>query len=204
MKHTHDKIETTSFKILGIREINFKNQCRFGGTCNSQASLKSNMRICIYRASLHYDTLALFTISALPVTVWCTDRYVQELSLMSSKICLCKYHFYLQVQILSNAFGICSLGSPYAYYICLKKHQLRITIRLTCWENVYVKQKKKKNCCVALKWNFWIFGLVSRIFFFSKAPKKKYKILMHFPPFFLKKMKKSYLTKLGCIQGPNF
>ena len=47
---------------------------------------------------------------------------------------------------------------------------------------------KKENCCVALKWNFWIFGSVSWIVFlnyycFKEAPKvQKFGCIFHLPP----------------------
>ena len=54
----------------------------------------------------------------------------------------------------------------------------------------------KENCCVALKWNFWIFGLVGRkiIFLFNYISLKHPKVqhLVEFSTFFLKKVKKNH------------
>ena len=73
--------------------------------------------------------------------------------------------------------------------------------------------RKKKNCCVARKWNFWIFGLGNQkiIYFLIIILKttQKYQIWVHFLLFFpLKKKvgekKTPKLSKIGCILDPNF
>ena len=60
-----------------------------------------------------------------------------------------------------------------------------------------MKQPKAENCCVALKWNVWIFWSVDRSenYFVLKHPIVE--IQVHFPP---RKYSKTFnLTKIGCF-----